>query len=491
MYVAPQVDKTWLSNVQRRLYSRSWETPDYVFCKLWGLITDPRNLRTAFARVAKNRGHRTGGVDRITVRMVIIDGAEPFIDGIRAELRSGIYRPNPVRRVLIPKAGHPGKFRPLGIPTVKDRVVQAAMKNILEPIFEADFFPSSYGFRPGRSAHAALEHLRELLVPKKITPTETRLPYQWAIEGDIKACFDQIDHHGLMVRARRRIGDPKTNRLILAFLKAGVLTEGQLLRSDVGTPQGGILSPLLANIALGVIDERYERHVWPRSSPTRLTQAEAIRKRASNARSFDRNSKPVMFPVRYADGMPEEALDVRVKVPSPQLPVQGSSSEAACAGDRTGQVPRHRPRQVAAEQQAVTKVNPLCSLVILRSGGRPSRRKGKAVRSREAMGTCTAMAPSGRQGRHVAKVQLLESGRSGRTIEEVAPVADVYKADRRSDVGVRPEVGGARITRADEDSITAPMVKLVGGTQTMMRREDFTRGRGPAFINALEAASEL
>jgi len=282
-----------------------------------------------------------------------------------------------------------------------------------------------------------------------------------------KDTFDSIDRSMLMEMLRERIADESLMRLVGKCLHVGILDGDEYSEPDDGTTQGSVLSPLLGNIYLHhVLDMWFEREVKPRMK--------------GGARL-----------IRYCDGMPEEALDVRVKVPPPQLPVQGSSSGAACAGDRSGQVPRHRPRKVAAEQQAVTKVNPPCSLVILRSGGRPSRRKGKAVRSREAMGTCTAMAPSGRQGRHVAKVQWLESGRSGRTIEEVAPIAGVYKADRRNDVGVRPEVGGAGSTRAGEDNITAPMVKLVGGWQTMMRREDFARGRGPAFINALEAASEL
>jgi group II intron reverse transcriptase/maturase len=190
----------------------------------------------------------------------------------------------------------------LGIPTVKDRVVQAAVKNILEPIFEADFYPVSYGFRPGRGAHGALEHLRVLLRPKETATETNRLPYQWAIEGDIKGCFDNIDHHGLMVRIRRRIGDAKVNRLVLAFLKAGVLSEAQFLRTDTGTPQGGILSPLLANIALSIIEERYERHVWPRRIPTLRTEHERIVERARKARGTDRNrGRVIFFPIRYAD----------------------------------------------------------------------------------------------------------------------------------------------------------------------------------------------
>jgi RNA-directed DNA polymerase len=304
MYVAPRTERTWLQSEQRRLHTRSENQSGYIFCKLWGLITDPRNLRVALARVARNRGRRTAGVDGITVRMVFEEGVDAFIDDVRGELRSGTFHPSPVRRVLIPKPGQPGKHRPLGIPTVKDRVVQAAMKNILEPIFEADFYPTSYGFRPGKSVHAALEHLRMLLRPREAGPeAQRRLPYQWAVEGDIRGCFDNIDHHALMVRVRQRVGDPKVSRLVLAFLKAGIMSEAQFLRTEAGTPQGGILSPLLANIALQAIDERYARHVRP--SPTVRTKrvdATSTKRRATANRWNDRRrGLDVLMPVRYAD----------------------------------------------------------------------------------------------------------------------------------------------------------------------------------------------
>jgi len=302
MYVATQLDRSWLLDVQRKLYARSWKEPGYVWRKLWGLVTDQRNLRLALARVARNRGARSAGVDGLTVRRVLQRGADDFVGRLRGDLRSGQYRPGPVRRVLIPKAGQPGKFRPLGIPTVHDRVVQAAVKNILEPIFEADFWPVSYGFRPGKSAHAALEHLLRLLRPKPVGPEHRRRPsYQWAVEGDIKGCFDNIDHHALMLRLRRRIGDGKVCRLVGASLKAGVMSESQFTRSDSGAPQGGILSPLLSNIALCAIEERYERHVWPRHTPTTLTEAKAVESRARNARGKDRTRRPVLLPIRYAD----------------------------------------------------------------------------------------------------------------------------------------------------------------------------------------------
>jgi RNA-directed DNA polymerase len=210
MYVATQSDRDWLRSEQRKLYARSWDESGYVWRKLWGLVTDRRNLRLALARVASNRGARTAGVDGQTVRKVLRQGVDEVVEQLRAELRSGSYRPSPVRRVLIPKPGQRGKFRPLGIPTVRDRVVQAAMKNILEPIFEAGFWPVSYGFRPGRSAHGALEHLRVLLTPRKTGKEgERRFPYQWAIEGDIKGCFDNIDHHASR-SARSRSGTSVT-----------------------------------------------------------------------------------------------------------------------------------------------------------------------------------------------------------------------------------------------------------------------------------------
>jgi group II intron reverse transcriptase/maturase len=303
MYVASASDKEWLLDVQRSLYARSWKNPGYIFCKLWGLVTDLRNLRIALARVAHNRGRRTAGVDGMTVRNTLAAGSDDFIGQLRTELRIGVFRPSPARRVLIPKPGNLGKYRPLGIPTVKDRVVQAALKNILEPIFEADFFPCSYGFRPGRCAHGALEHLRMLLRPKAPTGGgDRRLPYQWAIEGDIRGCFDNISHHGLMERVRRRVADAKVNRLLLSFLKAGVLSEGAFFRTDIGTPQGGILSPLLANVALSAIDERYTRHVWDRHGVPAVKGPAAVLGRADRNRRADRrDGLPVYFPIRYAD----------------------------------------------------------------------------------------------------------------------------------------------------------------------------------------------
>ena len=248
-----QADKAWLLDIQRKLYTWSRNHPGEAWQDMWGWLTSPRNLRLAWRRVASNRGARSAGVDKVTVKQVEQRiGVDRFLGDLGQRLRSGRYLPCPVRRIMIPKLGEPGQFRPLGVPTVKDRVVQAAILQLLEPIFEAEFYPVSYGFRPKRSVRDAVEHLRLAIKPPTGRSRSDRPspPYQWVIEGDIQACFDNIDHHTVMARLRRRVGDLKVTRLVCTFLKAGVLAEDLFLRSDAGTPQGGILSPLLANVVL-------------------------------------------------------------------------------------------------------------------------------------------------------------------------------------------------------------------------------------------------
>ncbi|NGO55934.1 group II intron reverse transcriptase/maturase, partial [Mesorhizobium camelthorni] len=243
-------DEAWVLGVQRKLYQWSKANPEDAWRDMWGWVTDLRMLRHAWQRVASNRGGRTAGIDGMTVGRIRQKGEHRFLEGLQAELRSGAYLPSPARRKLIPKAGKPGQFRPLGIPTIKDRVVQGAVKTLLEPIFEAQFWHVSYGFRPGRSTHGALEYIRRAALPQKRDKDRrrSRMPYPWVIEGDIKGCFDNINHHHLMDRLRQRIADRRVTRLVGQFLKAGVLSEEQFLRTEVGTPQGGIISPLLANI---------------------------------------------------------------------------------------------------------------------------------------------------------------------------------------------------------------------------------------------------
>ena len=203
----------------------------------------------AWRRVRGNRGSRSAGIDGQTAYEIEVrHGVEPFLSELREELRAGTFRPLAVKERAVPKRG--GKLRYLGIPTVRDRVVQAALKLVLEPIFEADFQPCSYGFRPGRRTQDAIAEVQYL----------TFRSYEWVIEGDIEACFDRIDHAALMDRVRDRIEDKRVLRLIKAFLHAGILRQhGGFERSVTGTPQGGILSPLLANIALSALDEHFDR----------------------------------------------------------------------------------------------------------------------------------------------------------------------------------------------------------------------------------------
>ncbi len=147
--------------VQRKLYQWSRENPEGAFRELWVWIIDARNLRCAWSTVASNKGKRTPGVDGVTVKHIHTQGVDTYLEGVRKELQNRSYTPSPARRVLIPKPGKPGEFRPLGVPTVKDRIVACAVKQIIEPFFEARFHHVSYGFRPGRSCHAALEHIRK------------------------------------------------------------------------------------------------------------------------------------------------------------------------------------------------------------------------------------------------------------------------------------------------------------------------------------------
>ncbi|MGH9447132.1 MAG: group II intron reverse transcriptase/maturase, partial [Terriglobia bacterium] len=313
-----QADEAWILSVQCKLYQWSRENPDDQWRDMWSWLTDIRTLRCAWRRVASNRGARTAGVDGMTVgRIRAKRGEQRLLEELQAELRSGAYRPSPSRRILIPKAGKPGKFRLLGIPTVKDRAVQGAIKLLLEPIFEAQFWHVSYGFRPGRSSHGALEHLRCATLPQKRDQDtrRSRLPYPWIIEGDIKSCFDQISHHHLMDRLRARVGDRRVTRLVGRFLKAGALAEDQFIRTNNGTPQGGIASPLLANIALSTIEERYERWVDHRTKLYAHRTCDGITA-ARRARHADRKAgRCVFLPVRYADdfillvsGTKEDAL---------------------------------------------------------------------------------------------------------------------------------------------------------------------------------------
>ncbi|MHA6795348.1 group II intron reverse transcriptase/maturase [Pseudonocardia bannensis] len=251
----PDADTAWFRvlKIQTKLHQRAGEDPSRRFDDLFNLVCDPAFLALAWDRVRGNKGARTAGVDGQTAFYVeSVRGREVFLAELRAELKAGVFSPVPVRERMIPKTG--GKLRRLGIPTVRDRVVQAALKLVLEPIFEADFKPCSYGFRPRRRTQDAIAEIHFLAsAPRN---------YEWVLEADIEACFDNIDHTALLGRVRRRVGDKRVLGLVKAFCKAGILTEhGAAARAlqdtSAGTPQGGILSPLLANIALSALDEHF------------------------------------------------------------------------------------------------------------------------------------------------------------------------------------------------------------------------------------------
>lgn len=276
------------------------------FDDLYNLVCDPGVLTVAWQRVAGNTGARTAGVDRATVAWIESRyGVQAFLHGVRGQLRSRTFAPAPVRQVMIPKAS--GKLRALGIPTVADRVVQAALKLVLEPIFEADFQPVSYGFRPNRRAQDAIAEIHHFASKS----------YQWVLEADIEACFDNIDHTALMDRVRRRVGDKRVLALVKSFLKAGVLTTAGTREGTItGTPQGGILSPLLANIALSALDDHFVGQ-WQANMATEQQRQKRRRHGLANYRL-----------VRYADdfvvlvtGEQEHAQAIRAEVAAVLAPV--------------------------------------------------------------------------------------------------------------------------------------------------------------------------
>ena len=232
--------------LQRTLYRAAKADPGRRFHALYDKIYRRDVLERAWVLVRRNAG--APGIDSQTIADVEEYGVTRLLDELAAELKAGSWRPLPARRVWIPKPGSSDQ-RPLSIPVIRDRIVQAATKLVIEPVFEADFLPCSFGFRPKRGAHDALQVLID----------EAWRGRRWAVETDVASCFEAIPHDQLMQAVSERISDRHVLKLLGAMLRAGVMEDGQVRRGVSGTPQGGVVSPLLANVYLHRLDREWQR----------------------------------------------------------------------------------------------------------------------------------------------------------------------------------------------------------------------------------------
>ena len=322
---------------QTRLHRWAVGDEQERFGDLFNLICDPATLLVAWERVKRNRGSKTAGVDGQTRKRVEQMGVDGVLAKLRQELKDGTYRPLPARERLIPKRS--GKLRSLGISALRDRIVQTATKLVLEPIFEADFCPTSYGIRPGRRAQDAVEQVRFFINDPR--------SYEWVIEGDVEDCFGQIHHGLLMEQVRRRVTDKRVLALIRKFLAAGVMRElDTVTATPSGTPQGSSLSPLLSNIALSVLDRRFEA-AW-----TSRTQTQRWRDRAKGHPSYRM--------IRFADDF--------------VVLVRGTEAQAHQIKEQTAEFMREQMRlTLSPEKTHVTHVDDGFDLLGFRIKRRPWR----------------------------------------------------------------------------------------------------------------------
>jgi len=282
--------------------------PNYRAKRLFNLVYHPDWLAYALECILQNQGSDTPGVDGVTARHFKEDGyKQQFLQELASELKRGTYKPQPCRRVYIPKPNKPDQKRPLGIPAIADRTVQMVVKMILEPLYEGVFLHFSYGFRPGRSTHQAVGRTMRFL-------NHSSGSWHWTIEGDIRACFDGVNHGILLKLLRKRIQDERLLGLIEAFLKAGIMEDGFYQRTDMGTPQGGTVSPLLMNVYLHEFDSwLVERYI---NAPHLADKSESTRQRWRR-----KTYGGSIIPVRYADdwlilwnGTKAEAERIKIEI---------------------------------------------------------------------------------------------------------------------------------------------------------------------------------
>ena len=243
--VARTTKQDQVRELQRTLYRAVKADPGRRFHALYDKVHRRDVLERAWELVRANKG--AAGIDQQTIADIEQYGVSRLLDELAADLKDGRWRPLPARRVFIPKPSKSEELRPLSIPTVRDRVVQAATKIVVEPIFEADFLPCSFGFRPKRSQHDALQVLID----------QSWKGRRWVLESDVSSCFEAIPHSGLMSAIEERVSDRHLLKLLRAMLRAGVMQDGAVHREVTGTPQGGVLSPVLANVYLHRLDRQW------------------------------------------------------------------------------------------------------------------------------------------------------------------------------------------------------------------------------------------